>query len=199
MRLGFTEKQAVSIDNYRKKGGRFRRPADFARSYVVDDETFRRLEPYIDIPKTELNTADSAAFDALPGIGPFFASKMVSYRRELGGYSYPEQLMDIWHFDQEKYDGLKDLVYIREGSRTPYPLWTLDEQALALHPYIDKRAAHGIILYRDNQPEEEWTVEGLVRAGVLTEEQGGKLARCAIKAPASGPGMMRKDSLLPGR
>ena len=30
MRLGFSEKQALSIDNYRKKGGRFRRKGDFA-------------------------------------------------------------------------------------------------------------------------------------------------------------------------
>ena len=32
MRLGFSEKQAQSIINYREKGGRFRRPADFAKS-----------------------------------------------------------------------------------------------------------------------------------------------------------------------
>ena len=202
MRLGFTLKQATAIDNYRKKGGRFRRPADFARSYVVDDSVFRRLEPYIDIPKIDLNTADSAAFETLPGIGPFFAAKMVAYRRELGGYSHPEQLMDIWHFDREKYDGLKDLVVVREATRTPYPLWTLDEAALAAHPYIGKHAAHGILLYRDNHPAQAWTVEGLARAGVLTEEQAERLSRCVLApppSPGSGPGMMRQDSLLPGR
>lgn len=101
MRLGFTQKQAQSIDNYRQKGGRFRRGSDFAKSYVVEDSVFRRLEKYIDIPKIDINTADSATFMSLPGIGKFFAGKMVSYRKELGGYSYPEQLMDIWHFDQE--------------------------------------------------------------------------------------------------
>ncbi|MBO5807918.1 MAG: helix-hairpin-helix domain-containing protein, partial [Bacteroidales bacterium] len=68
-RLGFSPKQAQSIDNYRKKGGRFRRKSDFAKSYVVSDSIYRRLEPYIDIPLVDLNLADSAAFDALPGIG----------------------------------------------------------------------------------------------------------------------------------
>ena len=100
-RLGFSQKQAQSIDNYRKKGGRFRRKADFANSYVVEDSVFRRLEEYIDIPKIDINKADSALFETLPGIGKYFASKMVSYREELGGYSYPEQLMDIRHFDRE--------------------------------------------------------------------------------------------------
>ncbi|MBQ3819853.1 MAG: helix-hairpin-helix domain-containing protein, partial [Bacteroidales bacterium] len=94
MRLGFSEKQARAIDNYRQKGGRFRRPSDFAKSYVVSDSVFKRLEKYIDIPRTDINRADSAAFDALPGIGPYFAAKMVEYRARLGGYSYPEQLMD---------------------------------------------------------------------------------------------------------
>ena len=40
-RLGFSEKQAQAIDNYRAKGGRFRRKADFAKSFVVDDSVYR--------------------------------------------------------------------------------------------------------------------------------------------------------------
>ena len=178
MRLGFSQKQAQSIDNYRRKGGRFRRKADFAKSYVVEDSVYRRLERYIDIPKLDINKADSAAFETLPGIGKFFASKMVSYRSDLGGYSYPEQLMDIWHFDQEKFDGLKDLIFV--GPAAPYPLWTFPEQELARHPYIGKRAAHGIILFRENTPPADWTVENLVKNGILDREKGEKLARCRI-------------------
>ena len=67
IRLGFSEKQAQSIDNYRTKGGRFRRKADFAKSFVVADSVFRRLEPFIDIPRVDLNRADSAALDAASG------------------------------------------------------------------------------------------------------------------------------------
>ena len=183
MRLGFSQKQAQSIDNYRKKGGRFRRKADFARSYVVEDSVFKRLEKYIDIPKIDINSADSSLFETLPGIGKYFASKMVSYREELGGYSYPEQLMDIWHFDREKYDGLKDLIFV--GPATPYPLWTLPEQDLARHPYIGKRAAHGIVLFRNNTPRSDWAVENLVRNGILDSERGTKLTRCRIAAPSA--------------
>ena len=186
MRLGFSQKQAQSIDNYRKKGGRFRRKADFAKSYVVEDSVFKRLEEYIYIPKIDLNKADSATFETLPGIGKYFAAKMVSYREELGGYSYPEQLMDIWHFDQEKYDGLKDLITV--GPSDPFPLWSLPESVLAKHPYIDKRAAHGIVLFRDNSPVGDWTVPNLIKAGILDNEKGEKLARCRIAAPADTNG-----------
>ena len=178
MRLGFSEKQAQSILNYRTKGGRFRRPSDFAKSFVVADSVFDRLEPYIDIPRIDINKADSTAFETLPGIGPYFAAKMVSYRKELGGYSYPEQLMDIYHFDQEKYDALKDLVTCSPPE--PYPIWTLSERDLARHPYISRDEAHSIVLYRTHQPQEAWTVEGLRKAGILSEEHMKKLSRCVL-------------------
>ena len=183
MRLGFSEKQAQSILNYRAKGGRFRRPSDFAKSYVVADSVFDRLAPYIDIPRIDINRADSAAFETLPGIGPYFASKMVSYRTSLRGYSTPEQLMDIYHFDREKYDGLKDLISCSKPE--PYPLWTLSETDLARHPYISKDEAHSIVLYRTHQPRETWTLEGLKKAGVLSEEHHRQLSDCVLENPAT--------------
>lgn len=180
-RLGFTERQAQSIMNYREKGGQFRRKSDFAKSYVVADSVFERLEPFIDIPLLDINAADSAAFDALPGIGPYFAAKMVSHRADLGGYSYPEQLMDIYRFDQEKFDALADLIVV--GPSDSLSLWTLDEAALAKHPYIDKRAAHGIVLFRNNNSNSSLTVDALIAAGILSPIEGSKLARCRIAKP----------------
>ena len=182
MRLGFSEKQALSIDNYRAKGGRFRRKSDFAKSYVVADSVYRRLEPYIRIPKVDINTADSAMFDALPGIGPYFAAKMVEYRDELGGYSFPEQLLDIYNFGEERFDGLKDLI---ECSEPPaYELWTLPADELRKHPYIRSRqAADAIVLYRENTPAGSLSVEGLAAAGILPGEDAARLARCRIAAP----------------
>jgi competence protein ComEA len=182
VRLGFSEKQAQSIDNYRQKGGRFRRKSDFAKSFVVSDSVFRRLESYIDIPLLDINRADSAAFDALPGIGPYFAAKMVEYRGRLGGYSYPEQLMDIYHFDREKFDALKDLISCSPPE--PYRLWQLPADSLRLHPYIGGwKQAKAIVLLREHSPAEELSVEAIRQAGILSEEDCGKLARCSIAAP----------------
>ncbi|MBR6731476.1 MAG: helix-hairpin-helix domain-containing protein [Bacteroidales bacterium] len=181
-RLGFTPKQAQSIINYRDKGGRFRRPEDFAKSYVVSDSIFRRLKPYIDIPLVDLNQADSAAFDALPGIGGWFASKMIEHRKALGGYSYKEQLMDIYRFDQEKFDGLSDLITVSDEHVTPYPLWSLPADSLRLHPYIRNiETARAIVLFRENNPPEKLTVEELAGAFILPEEDASRLSRCRIK------------------
>lgn len=182
-RLGFTAGQAQAIDNYRASGGRFRRKSDFAKSFVVSDSVFRRLEKYIDIPLVDINAADSAAFDALPGIGGYFAARMVSYREELGGYSYPEQLMDIWHFDRERYDALADLICCSAPKDT-FALWSLPAEELRKHPYIRTwQTARSVVLYRDNTPRSDWTVDGLARAGIIADETAGKLARCAIRKP----------------
>lgn len=182
-RLGFSLKQANSIDNYRKKGGRFKRKQDFAKSFVVTDSVYRRLEKYIDIPLLDLNAADSAAFDELPGIGGYFAAKMVEYRGRLGGYSYPEQLLDIYHFDAEKLAKIRDLVEVKTRPE-PFRLWSLPADSLKCHPYIKTwQTAKSIVLYRENNPRSELTVDGLVRAGILDKDTGAKLSRCLIESP----------------
>ena len=176
-RLGFSRKQAQSIDNYRQKGGVFRRKSDFAKSYVVADSVYKRLEPYISIPLIDLNQADSAEFDSLPGIGGWFASKMIEHRACLGGYSYKEQLMDIYRFDQEKFDALSDLVTVSEPYR--YPLWTLPADSLRLHPYIrNYETAHAIVLFRQNSDPKAWAVDSLASCGIITRETAAKLSRC---------------------
>lgn len=182
VRLGFSDKQAASIDNYRKKGGRFRRKEDFAKSFVVSDKIYRRLKSFIDIPLTDINRADSAAFDALPGIGPYFAAKMVEQRRRLCGYSNPEQLLDIYNFGEDRYSKLKDLVCC--SPPRPYPLWSLPADSLRLHPYIGGWAeARGIVRFRENSPPDSLSAEALGRAGVLPADRAERLARCLIAPP----------------
>ena len=178
-RLGFSIKQAEAIDNYRKKGGVFRRKEDFARSYVVADSVYRRLEPYIDIPLVDLNDSEVDQLDALPGIGKWYAERIVEYRKELHGYSFKEQLLDIYKFDQEKYDGLSDLITVHEPYR--FPLWELPADSLRKHPYIgNMETARSIVLFRENNPRELWKVENLCSAGILSQKDASRLERCVL-------------------
>ena len=184
-RLGFTDKQAQSIDRYRQKGGCFRRKSDFAKSYVVSDTLYARLEPYIDIPLLDLNRADSAAFDALPGIGGYFARQMVLHRERLGGsYSDARQLLEIYHFDQPKLDAIADLITIDTALVRPYPLWTHPIDSLRKHPAIGNHStARSIVFFREHNPREKWTIPALESAGILTPEQARRLSLCKIAEP----------------
>lgn len=181
VRLGFSRAQAQSIDRYRQKGGRFRRKGDFAKSYVVSDSLYSRLEEYIDIPLLDINKADSAAFDALPGIGKYFAAQMVKYRERLHGYSRLEQLLEIRHFDREKLDALKEFVTLSPVQ--PYALWELPPDSLRLHPYIGNASvARDIVFFREHNPRSEWTIKNLAAAGILSRENAARLQNCYVKS-----------------
>jgi len=180
-RLGFSQRQAQSIVNYREKGGRFARAEDFGKSYVVSDSVFRRLRPFIRIPKLDINTADSAAFDDLPGIGPYYASQIVKYRTQLGGYASTEQLMDLYRFDEEKFAKIEDLI----ECKTPnyFDLWNVDEDALSSHPVIRKRStARAILRYKENTSRDEWSIDDLYTVGVIDSLQRLRLIRCTSPA-----------------
>lgn len=177
-RLGFSEKQAQAIDRYRQKGGRFRRAEDFAKSYVVADSVYDRLAPFIDIPKLDINRADSVALLDLPGIGPYLAGKVVQHRCQLQGYSTVEQLLEIYRFDPEKLTAMQD--FITCSPPRPYPIWTLPEDSLARHPHISRAEAHSIVLYRQHHAPAECTLDNLNRAGILSQDHFQRLSLCLL-------------------
>lgn len=91
-----------------------------------------------------LNTADTTALMTVPGIGPYFARKIVQYGQRLGGYVSVDQLDEIEDFPTEA----KRFLVV-EGA-TPQKLnvnkLTLNE--LKRHPYINFYQARDITDYR---------------------------------------------------
>jgi hypothetical protein len=49
VKLGFTEKQAQSIEKYKSKGGKFYKASDLMRLYAMDEEHYLKLVPYVKI------------------------------------------------------------------------------------------------------------------------------------------------------
>jgi competence protein ComEA len=62
------------------------------------------------IAKVNLNTADVAALDALPGVGPVTAASIVSWREKNGHFTSVEQLQEIQGIGPAKYASLSPLV-----------------------------------------------------------------------------------------
>lgn len=61
----------------------------------------------------DLNTASPAELEALPGVGPVLAERIVLFREEHGQFVTPEDLLDVPGIGEAK------LSQIREGIRSP--------------------------------------------------------------------------------
>lgn len=59
-----------------------------------------------------LNTADSAALETLPRIGPALAARILSWRDENGRFSAVEDLLDVPGIGDATFEGLRDLVTV---------------------------------------------------------------------------------------
>ena len=176
-RLGLSERQAESIGSYRAKGGRFRSKEDFRKMYVVSDTLFARLEPFIEIPKLELNTADSAALVSLRGIGPWYARKIMEYRERLGGFYSVEQLLEIDGIDSERLAGFAGDVTADAELCRKLDIWKAADSVLAVHPYLGQKGARSIVRYRQLYDSLRWSAEDLAKERVLSNDNIEKLKK----------------------
>jgi competence protein ComEA len=60
----------------------------------------------------DLNRADAAALDALPGIGPATAAAIIEHRERIGGFTSVDQLLDVRGIGEAKLDQLRPLVTV---------------------------------------------------------------------------------------
>ena len=137
------------------------------RSYSHDGWSWDRVE---------LNSADSAALDALPGIGPYYARQILAYRERLGFYADISQLLDIRGMDTARLRRLADRLYIAPESLRPLDLYSMPLDSLAAHPYIGPYAAKGIDRLRRTLPEAEFTFRTILDSKILPEAQARRLA-----------------------
>lgn len=63
--------------------------------------------------KTNLNTATTAELDALPGIGPALAQRILDYRAQIGGFTSIEQLIDVRGIGDTLFNDLKELITVQ--------------------------------------------------------------------------------------
>jgi competence protein ComEA len=60
--------------------------------------------------RVDLNAADVTALDALPGIGPVLAQKIVDWRTEHGRFTSADQLREVGGIGESKYAAVKNKV-----------------------------------------------------------------------------------------
>lgn len=92
-----------------------------------------------------LSTADSAQLRRVPGIGYYFARRILAYRERLGGYVSIDQLDEIEDFPAEA----KHFFTVDTNAAVrKLNLNTLSLNELKRHPYINYYQARAIVDYR---------------------------------------------------
>jgi competence protein ComEA len=59
-----------------------------------------------------LNTADAATLDTLPGVGPATAAKILAWREQHGRFESVDDLLDVGGIGEAKLDAIRDLVTV---------------------------------------------------------------------------------------
>ena len=91
-----------------------------------------------------LNIADTTQLKMVPGIGPYFARKVVQYGERLGGYVSVDQLDEIEGFPLDA----KDYLVVENAQPRKLNVNQLSLNDLKKHPYINFYMARAITDYR---------------------------------------------------
>ena len=68
--------------------------------------------PDVDVEVVDLNTADQATLETLPGIGPSLAQRILAWRDEHGRFSAVEDLLDVSGIGDGRFADLQDRVRV---------------------------------------------------------------------------------------
>ena len=67
------------------------------------------------LERLDLNRAGQSELEALPGIGPVLAERIVAWRSANGPFVSAEQIMDVEGIGEGKYAEIKDLIDVEDG------------------------------------------------------------------------------------
>ncbi|MBL4708716.1 MAG: helix-hairpin-helix domain-containing protein [Flavobacteriales bacterium] len=170
--LGLSERQAQVIKNYQAKAGDFQSKRDVKKMFVISDALYAEISSHILLPDTvpkketkkhyvkkwetkprvypkiKINSADTAEFKKLNGIGKALATRIVNYRNELGGFRSKEQLKEIWGIPEETLLRLDTQLILDVINIERINVNESSIEELKAHPYIRWKVANSIVKYR---------------------------------------------------
>ena len=175
--LGFSEKQADVIINYKNKKlqGRFRSLEEIQACFVISEKKFEELKPYIllnienqaqkkiaesvqqknatDFQKTDLNQITYQQLIEF-GFDKKSAGNFVGFRKKLGGFINKNQIFETYDIDRELAEKITEIAPLNSSNIEKYNLADAPESWLRTHPYF-RYSADKIIFYRVSYPDDK--------------------------------------------
>jgi DNA uptake protein ComE-like DNA-binding protein len=131
--MGIPKQIVNGIINFRKSGFIYRSKGDVKKVYAIDSQWYDKISNYIDLPpvahttlskstpekhKTiqtlDINSASQEELQALPGIGAYYAGKIVKYRNGLGGYIQTDQLKSLRVIPDTLYEKVQQFLEVKQ-------------------------------------------------------------------------------------
>lgn len=97
----------------------------------------------------DINRADTGLLQRLPGIGGVLATRIVMFRKKLGGFSSLSQLCEVYGLSEEVYRGLAGRLTCDSGLIKKININAEELYPLRSHPYTKGNIAQTIISYRE--------------------------------------------------
>lgn len=201
-KLGLRDKTISTIQNYLAKGGKFRKTEDLQRVYGLHKDEYERLAPYVRIEISndatsyttteknttgyipaskrkyeaiDINTGDTTAFIALPGIGSKLAARIINFRDKLGGFYSINQVGETFGLPDSTFQRIKQYLKLENTSIKKININTATIDELKAHPYIRYSLANPVVAYRNQHGFFE-KVEDIKKVMVVTDEIYNKIS-----------------------
>lgn len=178
-KLGFSEKQAHAILNYKTKflKGSFKSTEDLQKCFVISPEKYEELKQYItisttpsnqdisvsllpnenliktDFSKSDINTISFRQLKEF-GFDDKAAGSLIGFRNKLGGFVDKNQILETYNIDVSLVEKLINTANLNTQNVKKYKLTDAPENWLKSHPYF-KYYADKIIFYRITYPDEK--------------------------------------------
>ncbi|MCB0481327.1 MAG: helix-hairpin-helix domain-containing protein [Flavobacteriales bacterium] len=116
------------------------------------DTTWTKYEKISEDRKLEIidiNKSDSVDLLKIKGVGPYTASRILRYRRQLGGYYSAGQLREIRSIREENFETMEAQITVDTGVIKKINLNECEFKELLKHPYFDYYFTKKIFEYKD--------------------------------------------------
>ena len=203
-KLGLRDRTITTIQRYLAKGGHFYQPGDIGKIWGLHKDEVQRLLPYVRIasrnatkqeelaprfdrinsyqrsPYTippasiDINTADTTAWIALPGIGSRLAARIVLFRERLGGFYSIAQVGETYGLSDSVFRAIQPKLHLGSSTLRQLNINTASIEDLKRHPLIRYNIANAIVQYR-NQHSLFTKVEDIKKIVLVTGELFNKL------------------------
>ena len=138
-----------------------------------ENQTTKNFTPHFS--NVDINSADTTAFIALPGIGSKLAARIINFREKLGGFYSIQQIGETFGLPDSTFQNIKQYLKLENISLRKININTATIDELKNHPYIKWSIANPIVAYR-NEHGSFSKLEDVKKVAAITDEIYNKIA-----------------------